>query len=176
MKTVYNGKTVGDYEVSNRGISRIISVDDMGGYTSTLVMSKEAFIEAYNKYIKTDKEGCRVTNEEAKEIIIKEKDSLKANPMVEVEDRLYEAFDVAIKALEQKAVLDKIKAEILDEAEYAYADFDGYKEDVLHAEPDELPYDDFRYGMERAVEIINKYKAQVTDINIGKIAESGDKE
>lgn len=61
---------------------------------------------------------------------------------------------------EQKAVLDKIKAEILDEAEYAYADFDRYKEDILCAEPDELPDDDFRYGLERAVEIINKYKAE----------------
>lgn len=57
-------------------------------------------------------------------------------------------------------VLDKIRAEILDEAEYAYADFDRYKEDILHAEPDELPDDDFRYGLERAVEIINKYKAE----------------
>lgn len=55
-----------------------------------------------------------------------------------------------------KAVLDSIKAEILDEAEYAYADFDRYKEDILHAEPDELPDDDFRYGMERALEIISK--------------------
>ena len=58
-----------------------------------------------------------------------------------------------------KDVLGKIKAEILYEAEYAYADFDEYKNNVLHAEPDELPDDDFRYGLERAVEIINKYKA-----------------
>lgn len=56
--------------------------------------------------------------------------------------------------------LDKIKTEILDEAEYAYADFDRYKEDILHAESDELPDDDFRYGLERAVEIINKYKTE----------------
>ena len=55
-------------------------------------------------------------------------------------------------------VLGKIKAEILDEAEYAYADFDRYKEDILYAEPDELPDDDFRYGLERAVGIIDKYK------------------
>lgn len=74
-----------------------------------------------------------------------------------------EALDLAIKALEQQTcedVLEKIKTEILDEAEYAYADFDRYKEDILHAEPDELPDDDFRYGLERAVEIINKYKAE----------------
>lgn len=69
-----------------------------------------------------------------------------------------EAYDVAIRAIEQKDVLEKIREEILDEAEYAYADFDQYKEDILHAEPDELPDDDFRYGMERAVEIINKYR------------------
>ena len=55
-------------------------------------------------------------------------------------------------------VLEKIRAEILDEAEYAYADFDRYKEDILYAEPDELPDDDFRYGLRRAIEIIDKYK------------------
>lgn len=57
-------------------------------------------------------------------------------------------------------VLDKIRAEIKEEAEYAYADFDEYKKDVLLAEPDELPDDDFRYGLERAIEIINKYKVE----------------
>ena len=57
-------------------------------------------------------------------------------------------------------MLDKLRAEILDEVEYAYADFDEYKENILHAESDELPDDDFRYGLERAVEIINKYKAE----------------
>lgn len=76
------------------------------------------------------------------------------------EKRMLEEF---IQMQVQKRVndaLDKIKEEILDEAEYAYADFDGYKEDILHAEPDELPDDDFRYGLERAIEIINKYKAE----------------
>ena len=70
----------------------------------------------------------------------------------------YYAIECAIEALDQESVFDKIRAEILDEAEYAYADFDRYKEDILCAEPDELPDDDFRYGLERAVEIINKYK------------------
>ena len=55
-------------------------------------------------------------------------------------------------------MIEKIRTEIFDEAEYAYADFDEYKEMVLYAEPDELPDDDFRYGLERAVEIIDKYK------------------
>ncbi|MBQ1296673.1 MAG: hypothetical protein IIY21_21700 [Clostridiales bacterium] len=60
--------------------------------------------------------------------------------------------------------LDKIRAEIIDEKDAAYADFDQYKVDYLgvdaeHVE-DELPQDDFRYGMERAIEIIDKYKAE----------------
>ena len=57
-------------------------------------------------------------------------------------------------------VLDKIIAEIDDEADYAYADFNEYKWDILHAESDELPDDDFRYGLRRAIEIINKYKGR----------------
>ena len=60
-------------------------------------------------------------------------------------------------------VLDKIKSQILDEAEYAYADFDRYKEDILHAEPDELPDDDFRYGLQRAIEIINEHISEVRE-------------
>ena len=44
-----------------------------------------------------------------------------------------------------------------------YADFDRYKEDILHAESDELPDDDFRYGLRRAIEIIDKYKAESED-------------
>lgn len=48
-----------------------------------------------------DAEVMRMTDKEAREIIIEERDSLKANPMVKVEDCLYEAFDLAIKALEQ---------------------------------------------------------------------------
>jgi hypothetical protein len=80
-----------------------------------------------------------------------------------------ESLDMAIKALEQEPVLDKIRAEILEEKECAYADFERYKveylgqdwEDVL----DSLPQDDFRYGMERAIEIIDTYKAESEEIN-----------
>lgn len=64
---------------------------------------------------------------------------------------------------EQKAILDKITAEIWEEAEWAYSDFDEYKEIVLETEPDELPDDEFRFGLHRAVEIINKYKAESED-------------
>jgi len=59
-------------------------------------------------------------------------------------------------------VLDDIRVEILEEKECAYADFEEYKveylgqnwEDAL----DSLPQDDFRYGMERCVEIIDEYR------------------
>lgn len=83
-----------------------------------------------------------MTDEEAREV------------MKQLIDNI-EALDMAIKALDS---YDKIIEQIKDEAEYAYADFDRYKEDILYAEPDELPDDDFRYGLRRAIEIINKYK------------------
>lgn len=61
-------------------------------------------------------------------------------------------------------VLDKIKAEIFEEKEYAYANFEAYKIDYLMQDEedvlDSLPQDDFRYGLERAIEIINKYKRE----------------
>lgn len=58
-----------------------------------------------------------------------------------------------------KTITDGIK----EEADYSYADFDQYKADVLDAEADELPDDDFRYGMERAIEIINAYRKAVDE-------------
>lgn len=60
------------------------------------------------------------------------------------------------------SIIDEIKAEIIDEADFAYSDFDRYKEEVLGVEFDELPDDDFRYGLERAFDIINrKVKKQI---------------
>lgn len=56
-------------------------------------------------------------NEEARRILIQNMESLKANPLVTVDDCLYKAFDTAIKALEQQPsedVLDNIKAEIIE--------------------------------------------------------------
>ena len=41
-----------------------------------------------------------MTYEEAKEILTIERDSLKETPFVTVDDRLYEAFDKAIEALD----------------------------------------------------------------------------
>lgn len=68
---------------------------------------------------------------------------------------------------EQESVLDKIKAKLIEEKECAYADFERYKveylgqswEDAL----DSIPQDDFRYGMERCIEIIDKYKVESED-------------
>lgn len=75
-----------------------------------------------------------------------------------------EMFDMAIKAIEQEPILDKIRDEILEEKECAYADFERYKVEYLGQDwedaLDSLPQDDFRYGMERAIELIDKYKAE----------------
>ena len=61
-------------------------------------------------------------------------------------------------------VLDKIRAEMFEEKECAYADFERYKVEYLGQDwedaLDSLPQDDFRYGMERAIEILDKYKAE----------------
>ena len=79
----------------------------------------------------------------------------------------YSEVEEIVKALEQESILDKIRAEILEEKECAYADFEQYKVEYLGVDAeyaeDELPQDDFRYGMERAIEIIDKYKAESED-------------
>lgn len=80
----------------------------------------------------------------------------------------------------KEELLDKIRAEIAEEKEHAYADFERYKveylgqdwEDVL----DSLPQDDFRYGMERCIEIIDEYRAEregMTEQEIKKGGEHG---
>ena len=60
--------------------------------------------------------------------------------------------------------IEDIKAEINEEKECAYADFERYKVEYLGIDPeyveDELPNDDFRYGMERCLEIIDKHIAE----------------
>ena len=77
------------------------------------------------------------------------------------EELKVEIGDAIINGTPFDSVIEDIKAEILEEKECAYADFEQYKIDYLCVEPeyveDELPYDDFRYGMERCVEIINSH-------------------
>lgn len=62
-------------------------------------------------------------------------------------------------------IWDKIIAEICEEKECAYADFERYKVEYLGVDEEdvfsELPDDDFRYGMERCIDIIRKYKNEV---------------
>lgn len=61
-------------------------------------------------------------------------------------------------------VLDELRAEIAEEKEHAYADFEQYKVEYLGQDwedaLDSLPQDEFCYGMERCIDIINKYKAE----------------
>lgn len=58
----------------------------------------------------------------------------------------------------------KLREDIRDEANFAYADFDEYKYEVLGIDDvDELPNDDYRYGMGRAVELIDIYRPKEGD-------------
>ncbi len=60
----------------------------------------------------------------------------------------------------------KLREGIRDEAEFAYADFDEYKYEVLGIDDvDDLPNDDYRYGMERALELIDIYRPKECDNN-----------
>jgi hypothetical protein len=76
--------------------------------------------------------------------------------------KVYEEHKLILELLEQQPILDKIRAEIIEEKEWAYADFERYKVEYLGQDwedaYDSLPQDDFRYGMERCVEIIDKYR------------------
>ena len=58
----------------------------------------------------------------------------------------------------------KLREDIKDESDFAYADFDEYKYEVLGVdEVDDLPNDDYRYGMERALELIDIYRPKEGD-------------
>lgn len=81
---------------------------------------------------------------------------------------LEEAIKIVTQALEHEStidVLDKLRVEIFNEKDFAYGDFDQYKIDYLGIDAryveDELPQDDFRYGLERALEIIDKYRRDI---------------
>ena len=100
-----------------------------------------------------------MTIEEAKEICQSNIRGLMSNPYVITDPKYIEALNMAIASLE---AWEKVKEQIKDEADFAYADFDEYKYEVLGVDDiDELPNDDFRYGMERTLEIINKHLWEV---------------
>ena len=55
LPKTFDGHSLGDLIVGDNGISKIVRVDpDYSGYTSELILPKEIFVEAYNKYIKGD--------------------------------------------------------------------------------------------------------------------------
>ena len=57
LPKTFDGHSLGDLIVDDNGISKIVSIDpDYSGYTSELILPKEVFVEAYNKYIKGDTE------------------------------------------------------------------------------------------------------------------------
>lgn len=96
----------------------------------------------------------------------------------EIEKILDDEYETKIERIrevvddvEDKAIpLDKIKKameQIIDEKEFAYADFNEYKREVLGVEDvDDLPDDDFRYGMERCLEILNVLIAESEEQNL----------
>ena len=69
--------------------------------------------------------------------------------------------------MNKELILDKIRNKVHEEAIVAYADFERYKVEYLGQDEedalDSLPQDDFRYGLERAIEIIDEYKAESED-------------
>ena len=64
------------------------------------------------------------------------------------------------KVVAKGTPLQKIIDKIEEEKDVAYADFDEYKVQYLGVEVDDLPDDDFRYGMERALEIVKKCEVE----------------
>ena len=63
--------------------------------------------------------------------------------------------------------VDKVKAvveQLDEEREFAYADFEEYKVSVLGIEADELPDDEFRYGVERCMQLLNKLIAESEEV------------
>ena len=94
---------------------------------------------------------------------VEEKERLIKKDIKSIENRGRSAFnqgyEMGLKELKDyRKMWDEIKKQIKEESNFAYADFDKYKYEVLGVDDiDELPDDDFRYGMERAIEIINEY-------------------
>ena len=74
----------------------------------------------------------------------------------------YEWVDDIITKLHQyQEAFESIRTEINEEREHAYADFERYKVEYLGQDwedaLDSLPQDEFRYGMERCLEIISAH-------------------
>ena len=74
------------------------------------------------------------------------------------------AYERGKAEAEHENALGKIKDKLIEEKECAYADFERYKVEYLGQDwndvYDSLPQDDFRYGLERCIEIIDKCMAE----------------
>lgn len=53
----FDGHKVGDEIVNDDGIYRVTKIDGYAGYESVRIMTKEAFIEAYNKFIVNEEDS-----------------------------------------------------------------------------------------------------------------------
>jgi len=136
-------------------------------------ISRAAAIQSMNKLYEQDCKdyGCEIPECFDSDRAIRE---LKSLPSVQTKETYNKGWEDGAKAAayhielcEEEnptiplSVIGDIKATIREEQECAYADFERYKveylgqdwEDVL----DSLPQDDFRYGMQRCIEIINKH-------------------
>ena len=78
-------------------------------------------------------------------------------PKIEIDD-FVKMHSLNINKIEKlRAEIDKAIEQMIEEKEFAYADFDEYKREVLEVDDiDDIPNDDFRYGMERCIEILKK--------------------
>lgn len=97
---------------------------------------------------------------------------LECNFSIAREETIESATKRIMEQIARQNPFEDIKAEIIEEKDCAYADFERYKVDYLGQEWEEvydsLPQDDYRYGMERAVEIIDKHIKEINNECISK--------
>lgn len=103
--------------------------------------------------------------------LIDAEDYLYCERPVGLSDELFKESHLYKSIMEQEVIkaipLDLIKQareQIIDEKDFAYADFERYKVECLGQDwedvYDSAPQDDFRYGMIRCLEILNKLIAE----------------
>ena len=98
-------KEVGQFEVTERGIEKIISEEGYGGaYTTQLCIPKETFIEAYQRYI--DALEITIRSLKAWQKVRAEIASYKDDKLIHAERN--EMIDIVLE------IIDKYKAECED--------------------------------------------------------------
>lgn len=156
--------------------------DDFAYCVAIAAVERMSDIEAFNKELREENQKLSdkisnfnkisVKNAQVVSRIVQENTALKRQAETDYKAQ-YEQFskkaEIVISQLRADRdrlleAFNKIKAEIIEEKESAYADFEQYKveylgqewEDVLNS----LPQDDYRFGMERCIDIINKYSEE----------------